>query len=431
MTIRIAALLGVLALAGCGGDDAGSSGGAQVAPLATQLYVELDTNLESDQWEQVQALLDRFPRRPQIADLLDEHVLAEHELDYEEDVAPALGDTVVVVGLDVEDGDAVLLTQPEDDETFDALVRRFAEETDEDVVTGEVDGWRAAAENQAAIDALRNADDTLDDDDEFRQARDDAPDDRLAFAFARGDAAADLGRQFGQRVALDWASAYAEAREDGPAVGFSVHSDDFVAETYESSRIESAPADALAFLSFGADAIREQRSALAPLTQLLGIDVSGLLGGVRGEGALWVRAGSGGPEVTLVVESQDPDQAREALEDLLDRLPLPVRVGVVDGQIVATTASSPAAALQTSGDSLSDDEDFREAADVAGLPDETAGFLYLDVADALPFLGLLAGLGGDAVPDELLENARPIRSVLAWSETGEDESSQTLFLHIQ
>jgi len=63
------------------------------------------------------------------------------------------------------------------------------------------------------------------------------------------------------------------------------------------------------------------------------------------------------------------------------------------------------------------------------MPDETAGFLYLNVADAVPLLGL-AGLAGADVPEELLENLRPIRSVVAWSEGG-DTSTQTLFVEIQ
>ena len=101
-------------------------------------------------------------------------------------------------------------------------------------------------------------------------------------------------------------------------------------------------------------------------------------------------------------------------------------------QVVATTASNPPDALKRAqvGGSLADDVDFKEAKDAAGMPDETGGFLYVDVADALPLLSL-AGYAGVDVPRELLENLRPVRSVIAWSEADGTTSAQTLFVHIQ
>ena len=64
------------------------------------------------------------------------------------------------------------------------------------------------------------------------------------------------------------------------------------------------------------------------------------------------------------------------------------------------------------------------------MPDETGGFLYVDVADALPLLSL-AGYAGVDVPKELLENLRPVSSVVAWSQADGTTSAQTLFVHIQ
>ena len=117
---------------------------------------------------------------------------------------------------------------------------------------------------------------------------------------------------------------------------------------------------------------------------------------------------------------------------LLQGSPLPLHIAVVDDQVVATTASTPADALERAqvGGSLADDEDFKEAKDAAGMPDETGGFLYVDVADALPLLSL-AGYAGVDVPKELLENLRPVSSVIAWSQADGTTSAQTLFVHIQ
>ena len=118
-------------------------------------------------------------------------------------------------------------------------------------------------------------------------------------------------------------------------------------------------------------------------------------------------------------------------DELLEGTPLPIHIAVVDDQVVATTASSPAKALERArGGSLADDEDFKQAKEAAGMPDETGGFLYVDVADALPLLSL-AGFAGVDVPNELLENLRPISSVIAWSQADGTTSAQTLFVHIQ
>ena len=143
-----------------------------------------------------------------------------------------------------------------------------------------------------------------------------------------------------------------------------------------------------------------------------------------------MRPALGFPEVTLVVSSSDAAAARRALEPLFANLPLDVQFGVVDGQLVVTTASSPEEALRTPGGTLESSADFREAVEVAGMPDETSGFLFVNVADALPLLGLAAGAGA-GVPDELVENLRPVRSVVAWSEADGPQSTQTLFVHIQ
>jgi len=136
--------------------------------------------------------------------------------------------------------------------------------------------------------------------------------------------------------------------------------------------------------------------------------------------------------LTLVLNTSSPERTQGQLRQLFGGSPVPIRIGVVEGQVVATTASSPAQAIERAraGGSLGDDEDFQEAKDAAGMPDETGGFLFLDVADALPLLSL-AGFAGVDVPKGVLENLRPIRSVVAWSQTDGSTSAQTVFVHIQ
>jgi hypothetical protein len=429
MRYRLASGLAALALAGCGGDGTTGASAASIVPAGALAFVEVQADLDSDQWRQVQELLNRFPDRPQLLELLNEQ-LREEGLEYERDVAPALGETVALVWAgDADADDVVMLVQPEDDERFEALVEKLREESSDEFVTGEIDGWRAASERQESIDALRDAGASLADDDAFEAALAEAPDERLAFGFVRGELAEEFGT-YANAVDFEWAAGSLEARDNGGAAVFTISGGRaFTGEAYTSERVGEAPGDALAFLSFNGEALRSQASTLAPFAQMLGIRIDELLEGVNGEGALWVRPGTPIPEVTLVVESDDAEGARAALEPLLRSLPLEVRVGVVDGRLVVTTAASPEDAVRTTGETLGESEDFADAVEAAGMPDQTSGFLYLNVADALPLLGL-AGLVGADVPEELLENLRPIRSVVAWSEGG-DTSTQTLFVEIQ
>lgn len=427
MKVWLAAALGAIALAGCGGNDTTGASAVGLAPADAVGYVELDSSLDSDQWRKVQALLDRFPSRPQLVAELDKQ-LAEEQLQWERDVDPALGDTVAAIWVGKTAEDVVVATQPDDEAKLRALVDKLADQADTEYVIGEVDGWTVVAERQATIDALKSGDGELADDDGFQAALDKLPDERLAFGWVSEQA---LPADF-PKLEFEWFAGAIEARDDGAAATLVERLSGDAGKTYASRRVDEAPADALAFLSFDTKSLRGQSSSLAPLTNLLGIRVDQLLADIEGEGAFWVLPAAGFPEVTLVLTTSSPERTQEQLRQLLERLPLPFRVGVVEGQVVATTASSPAQALERAraGGSLGDSEDFREAKEAAGMPDETAGFLYLDVADALPLLSL-AGFAGVDVPKDVLENLRPIRSVVAWSEGDGSTATQTVFVHIQ
>ena len=426
MRLALAAIVGAVLLAGCGGNATSAAGpaAAGLAPADAKAYVELDTSLDSEQWKQAQTLLDRFPKRPQLVDKLNEQ-LRDHQLEWSRDVDPALGDRLVLVWLGTTAADAVLLTQPDDEAKFQALVRKATD--GKPVVFGRVEGWSAAAESHAPIDALGGAGGSLEDDDAFSTALAKLPEERLGFGWARGDA---LPKERA-KLKFAWLAGALEARDEGAAATVVTSlAEGSAGAAYESKLVDVAPADALAFLSFDGSSLRANTAALGDLPGPLGGPVKELLAQVRGEGALWVRPGLGVPQVTLVTEVQDPGAAGTALRELLAQVPLEVKVGVVDGKLVATTAPSPEAALQVSGDHLGGSADFQEAAKVAGMPDATSGFLFVNVADALPLLSL-AGLAGADVPKELIENLRPIRSVVAWGEPEGTTSTNTIVVHIQ
>ena len=426
MKVWVAAALGAIAVAGCGGNDTSGASAIDLAPADAIGYVELDSSLDSEQWEQVQALLDRFPSKPQLVAELDKQ-LSEEQLQWARDVDPALGETVAAIWLGKTDEDVVFATQPEDDATFRTLVDKVAEQSDEEYVIGEVDGWMVVAEQQSTIDALRSGDGELADNDAYQAALDELPDERLAFGWVSERALPDSS----PKLEFQWLAGAIEARDDGPAATFVERANTEAGANYTSRRIDEAPADALAFLSFDTKSLRGQTSALAPLASLLGVRVDQLVADIEGEGAFWILPAAGIPELTLVLTTSSPARTKRQLEELLDGSPVPIRIGIVDDQVVATTALSPAQALERAqGETLADDEDFREAKSAAGMPDETGGFLYIDVADALPLL-TLAEVAGVDLPDHVLENLRPIRSVVAWSQADGSTSAQTLFVHIQ
>ena len=424
--VWLVAALGAVALAGCGGDDTSGASAIGLAPADAVGYVELDSSLDSAQWQSVQALLDRFPSKPQLVAELDKQ-LSEEQLQWERDVDPALGESVAAIWLGKTEDDVVFATQPDDDAKFRALVEKIAEQSDEEYVIGEADGWTVVAEQQSTIDALKSGDGELADNDAYQAALDELPDERLAFGWVSERALPD---NF-PKLQFQWLAGAIEARDDGPAATFVERANTDASVNYTSRRIDEAPADALAFLSFDTKSLRAQTSALTPLANLLGVRVDQLVADIEGEGAFWILPGAGLPELTLVLTTSSPARTKQQLEELLEGAPLPIRIAVVDDQVVATTASSPTKALERAqGGTLADDEDFREAKSVAGMPDETGGFLYLDVADALPLL-TLAGFAGVDVPEHVLENLRPIRSVVAWSQADGSTSAQTLFVHIQ
>lgn len=428
MKLWAAAVLGAIVLAGCGGNDTAGASAIGLAPADATGYVELDTTLDSDQWNDVQALLDRFPSRPQLITELDK-LLAEEQLQWEQDVAPALGDTVAVIWVGQTQEDVVWATQPDDEAKLRSLVEKVADEAKTDYVLGELDGWTLVAERQAVLDDLKAGDGELADNDAYQAALEELPEERLAFGWVRKEAlsAADL-----PNLQFEWLAGAIEARDDGAAATFVERLTGEAGKTYTSRRLDEAPADTLAFLSFDTASLRGQTSSLAPLANILGVRVDQLVGDIEGEGAFWVLPAPGFPELTLVLTTSAPERTRQQLEELLDGAPLPIRVAVVGGQVVATTATSPAQALERArvGGTLADDVDFREAQSAAGMPDETGGFLYLDVADALPLL-TLAGYAGVDIPKDVLENLRPIRSIVAWSEADGSTSAQTVFVHIQ
>ncbi|MBD0318031.1 MAG: DUF3352 domain-containing protein, partial [Thermoleophilia bacterium] len=192
MSRRLPALLaalGVLAVGGCGGDGSGGElgSGADLVPSEAAFFATVNTDFEGGQWLAAERLVMRFPAAQEALGELRRH-LESDDLDFERDVKPAVGREVDIVVVDpAAEDDAVVLTQPKDEEKWRQAVTRG----DDPGVTEELeDGWWVAAETQQALDAFRSArrDESLAEDDAFTDAIAELPEERLATVYVSGEA---------------------------------------------------------------------------------------------------------------------------------------------------------------------------------------------------------------------------------------------------
>src|SRR4051794_32482924 len=174
----------VALLAGCGSSskstDAGGGStpaGASMVRAGTLAFVSADTDLGSDQWQQLDKLSQKFPGRDQAIAQLKQQ-LTEQGVDYEQDVKAALGpelDVAVVSGGTDSSTKAVALTKPEDPGKFKTLVTKLnaSDSSGDRAVYREVDGWYALGDSQASISAVLKGDrEALADDASFKEALD-------------------------------------------------------------------------------------------------------------------------------------------------------------------------------------------------------------------------------------------------------------------
>jgi hypothetical protein len=471
----------VLAAAACGGDggvtgEGASADGADFVPATAPGFVYLNTDEDSDAWKNLEALIAKFPDREQALRQLQEGMdLGGVTLD---EIKQALGPETDFAFLSAADDQAFALTEAEDQAKLDALIRRVDEASDEggDTIKEEVDGWTIVSDDQAAIDAAKRAHegDSLADSDAFTEAMGDLSDDALLRFFVDG---ASVSRTLDAQTqgaatslagggTLESIAGDVTAEDDG--FGFNVvtrTSGGEQPETYSAELLSLVPADVLVYASFSGlgDQLRKASSNPALQSQLgtiqgaLGISVSELADLLQGEGAFFVRQGSPFPEVTLAVTVEDEQEAVSMIDGLAQRLaafgggaaaPAPTRIGDVDakrvslgqfaiyyagfdGKLVITSATTGISGLSDGGDKLSDDETFSQAQESAGMPDETAGFLYVNIEDAVPLLENFAQTAGEPLPSQARSNLEPVRSLLVYATAEEGKATVKGFLRIE
>ena len=483
-----AALLAALSvlLAACGGGGAGSEGtgtipaGAEFAPASAAAYVVVETDTESEQWRNAERLADRFPGRDEALARFH-RALEDEDLDWERDVKPALGDEVHAVSFDLSsDDNAVVFTKPDDPAKLEQLLRKG----DDDVVSRRIEGWSVIAESEALLDRFEQEREraSLADVPSFEDAMEALPEQAIGRVYLRGEplqnaveegveeegGPANLTERAGRLQAF---AAAASAEEDGVRTEIVVLTDrELEVEPYEASLPDELSGGALALYSFGGlekslrDALRTVGDVVpgfdrqrAQIENALGFSIEGdLLPLFEKEGAVAVYPGTSIPAVTFALAVDDESKARRVLQQIGALAELgetatkrPFTAGsvrgteiaftgagfsifhaVVDGKLVVSNSEERIGDVGAGGQRLSDDSDFSAAREAAGMPDETLGFLFLDLEDGIPFALDYAEREDADVPPEARANTAPLRSFLAWAERDGKRTEVTSFLSI-
>lgn len=474
-TVLLALLTGVLALSACGGGSSGSSGGsdnassqvedsaANLVPDTTPIFIAVDTDLSSGQLKDADALLQKFPARAQL--LRQIRTSAQRNGISLSKLTHSIGPETDIAVLNVKRGTAVGFTKPKDEAGFNTIL----ESGTNPAVHAKIDGWTVFADEQADLDLVKTIDAKLSDAQPFKDAMASLPDTAIAKAFVARSALKQglTGLQqaaSASNVALgfdkaDWVSAAAFSHDNGMELQIHAHGKQAVAgaKTFTSTFTDLIPSDALLAISFdGAGRqLKQIENGSVPQVQqvekALGVTLADLEELLAGEGALYVRAGNPIPEVTILAEESDEARAGRTIDRIVARVargavtptqrtvdgvalqqlslgPVSILYGTFDGKLVVTDNANAIRELKRTDDKLADSTTFKDAKDAAGLPDETAGWMYVNLKDAVPVIESLTELGGAKLPARIDANLRPLRSFVAYGTTEGDLTSAVLFL---
>jgi Protein of unknown function (DUF3352) len=471
--IGLAAAL-VLA-AGCGGSSqsaAGTESAATIAPATTALYASIDTNLDSDQWNELEGLLNKFPDGDRLVDQIREY-FGEEDIDVERDLKLALGPTVDLVLLGFENGadDLIGLTQPKDEAAFRALL----EKADKPPVVREIEGWTAFADSAATLDGFEQTvgEQSLADSDRFQDAMADLPAEALAKVYVDGPAAMDALGELPGQIAIPTAyghlvsaAAAVEAASDGLRLVGSAQTEGSTLRIPDLTLLEEVPAETIAFVNFhGFDGQLGLTSRLRDFTvfgkglqeweELLGVTLEDISTLLEKEAVLYVRRGALIPEVTLLLEVEDAAAAMRTLDALAGKAtrlgaspPQERAVGDVeakvvdfgqlslyyaafDGRLLVTTTEEGIRALREAGDKLVDDEQYERSLEAAGVGDDEEVVLWIDLDETTDLIEQVAALSGEELSPDVVENLRPLRSALASGSSNGSETTFRIFVEVE
>ena len=477
-----------LLAAGCGGTTAQVGAGASsIVPASAPAFIAIDTNPDSSQWRTINSLAAKFPDKQKGVDSIKDSLRKDGKADWEQDVKPALGDEFDFVWLDFEnDGqNFVGLIQPKNESKFKQLVAKVntaAKTPDDHVVSEKFRGWHVIASDQATIDRFEQASNSeaksLADDQAFRQSMHRLGEDSVLRAYVNGKFLMSLARRYGgsqikpylNKVGtLDWVALRSGATSDGISVDTIVHGTPGKlfkgapkSSAFAPKLLGRVPQDALLYLTFHGSknmfaGLQKNSLFTTPQYRQFAKPLQDIGRVLEGENALYVRPGTARssavpfaiPEVTLVSTPAKGTDGTAIINRMVQRYagspPLAQRVdgtpvhavasnglglyyANVDGRLVVTDQPSGIRGMKSSGQPLSKSANFKDAADAAGLPGKTYGFLYVDISSSIPFGERLAQ---QRVPAKVARNLKPLRSAMEYAASHTHEFQVRFFLRIK
>jgi uncharacterized protein DUF3352 len=448
--------------------------GADYVPSAAVGFVSIVTDSNSDQWNAGRDLLGKFPGKDRLIASVQQS-LAKQQLDYAKDVEPAVGAEVDIglLGLEGADGQVIGLTQPNDPSALEALLGKLSQDGTKTVFK-RIGDWTVASDAQSALDASATAKSgsSLVDNTSLAEAMKDLPADAIARLWFDGAALTRAAQSrtggtgslpgYGRLVSI---AAALGVKSDGATITGVVKTDKDISavKKYSSKLVSQVPAGVLAYLSFASlddainaiAAIPSVKKQLAQFEAQLGVTLAELAPLFAGEGALYVRQGVPIPEITIVLEQSNEGSARTTADKLFTRVApalqgtitsttvsgvslkqikgqnFSIYYGVFDGKLVVTDATTGIKGLRDSGQKLAEDALFTDAKDAAGMPDETAGFLYVNLKDAIPLIeNLLTSFGGNIDP-AVQQNLDPLKSFLLFASVDGPKATFSGFVGVE
>jgi len=463
----VAVLAAAAIVSGCGGAEQTAAEipkSASLAPADAVVFARFTTDGDSSQWRKAESILERIPGVRDALVSAIEQGLSDEGLDWETDVAPALGDEIVIVA--TAKLRPIVLLQPDSEEKLDALLAK----SDEETVRGEVEGRIALAEKDADLTEYRAALErgTIEDDESFAAGLNALPDESLGLVWVNMAVLTDeLSSLFEDateekvELGIDWLSASLSAEDDGMLVAMGMRMPGGGDTHYEPELFRRVPADAVAAISFGGtqgtlDRLQGQVDVgelSKSIEEATGVSLDGLVDSLSGEGVLYMRPGEKVPDVTLALAPPDPDKAWSTVDRLARKLAAEMQTAVttttengievsklvvedvtiryarLDADTVVVTSGEDALALLAGdGPKLSDSDDFLRAAEDVGLEDRTKGFVYVDVDGMLP---LIESLAGESIPAEVRDGVRAVDSFVFQTSGDGDTTRVSGFVRVR
>jgi hypothetical protein len=401
---RVAPLVAVALLAGCGGGAKTAGNAAELVPQSTESFVSLQTDLGS-----VPHVLNRFPIGPAALKAVRQGLKLEPSMGPELDLAIFKAGTVG-------------FTQPADEKAFEAALGPKQ-------LHARIRGWTVFTNSAPLLDLVKHHKGKLSELPAYTTAMGRLPASAIVRAYSTTAMASGLALSRSLPLNLPTANVKqpkwvaAALTSSANELKLEVHVQGTTGPTTQSSADLVSQIPAGSVLAIGLGGIGQISGKL----KVGGVDLQSLADALGGQAVLYVRAGLPFPEVTIVSKANDPDKAVRDIGRLIAKLskttkaPLTTNVdgvtlhdvalgaidlyyGTLDGLFFVSDSTEAVAGLRSSGDKLN----------VPGLPEQTNGFLYIDVEHALPAVRAFAKLANQKVPAEVDANLKPLKTLVVY-----------------